>query len=128
MPDPAAVVRTFLAAVAARDVDAVLRCFAVDASWQNVPHEPAVGHDGIRAMLEPVLARSSRVRWDVVTEAYTGDRAWLERVDRFWIDGTEYAVQCNGVLDFDPDAGVVTALRDYVDLGEWRQRVRHIEF
>jgi limonene-1,2-epoxide hydrolase len=125
--DPADVVRALLAAVAARDVDAVLDCFAPDATWQNVPHGPAVGHEGIRAMLAPLLSRSSRVRWDVVTEAFGEDRAWVERVDRFWIDGTEYAVRCNGVLELDPHAGVITELRDYVDLGEWRERTRQLE-
>ncbi len=79
-------------------------------------------------MLGRVLQRSEAVRWDVVTESYSEDRAWLERVDRFWIDGTEYAVRCNGVLEFHPESGLITELRDYVDLEEWRSRVRHIEF
>ena len=101
----------------------MLGFFSVDASWQNVPHPKAVGHDAIRAMLGGILDRSSKVAWDVVSEAYTADRAWLERVDRFWIGGTEYAVRCNGVLEIDAEAGVITELRDYVDLGEWRARL-----
>jgi len=123
MNTPAQIVRGFLDAVEARDVDAVLGFFSVDASWQNVPHPKAVGHDAIRAMLGGILDRSSKVAWDVVSEAYTADRAWLERVDRFWIGGTEYAVRCNGVLEIDAEAGVITELRDYVDLGEWRARL-----
>ena len=118
-----AVVRQMLDAVEARDVDAVLGCFSADATWQNVPQPPAVGHDGIRALLSTILERSSKVQWDVISEAYSTDRAWVERVDRFWIDGTEYAVECNGVIDIDADAGVITSLRDYVDLGEWRARL-----
>ena len=123
---PDVIVKGFLEAVATRDVDAVLGFFAPDATWQNVPSEPGVGHDGIRAMLTPILTRSDKVQWDIVTEAYSVDRAWLERVDRFFIDGIEYAVQCNGVLEFDTDAGVITELRDYVDLGEWRTRTKSI--
>ncbi len=123
MNTPAEIVARFLATVEARDVDAVLSCFSPDAVWQNVPHRPAVGREAIRSMLATILERSSRVAWDVVTEAYTEERAWLERVDRFWIDGTEYAVRCNGVLELDCDAGVITELRDYVDLGEWRSRL-----
>ena len=77
-------------------------------------------------MLGRVLRRSDRVRWDVVSESYGDRRAWVERVDRFWIDGSEYAVRCNGVFEFDRDSGLITEVRDYVDLGEWRERTRHL--
>jgi len=123
MNRPAQLIQSFLAAIAARDIDAVLTHFASDATWQNVPHPRAVGHDGIAAMLGPILARSSQVRWDVISASYDDTHAWLERIDRFWIDGTEYAVRCNGVFEIAPDAGVVTEVRDYVDLGEWRDRL-----
>jgi uncharacterized protein (TIGR02246 family) len=118
-----ATVRRWLDAVQDRDIDEVLDCFSPNGSWQNVPHPPAIGQDAIRAMLEPILARSEQVMWDIVTESYGSDRAWLERVDRFVIDGTEYAVRCNGVLEIDPGLGLITAVRDYVDLGEWRSRI-----
>ena len=117
-----------LAAVGRRDVDALLACFSPDATWQNVPHPPAEGREGIRSVLAPILARSSAARWDTVTESYHENRAWLERVDRFWIDGNEYAVRCNGVLEFDPDTGLIAELRDYVDLGEWRDRLSAVNF
>lgn len=78
-------------------------------------------------MLSPIFERSSAVRWDLATAAYQGNRAWLERVDRFWIDGSEYAVRCNGVLEFDVPKGVITEFRDYVDLGEWRSRLQSAE-
>ena len=110
----------FLAAVAARDVDGVVACFARDARYGNVPHPPAVGHDAIRDLLGPILERSSEVRWDVVTEATVGDSVMAERVDRFVIDGTEYAAPCCGVYVVDPVSGLITEVRDYVDLGPWR--------
>ena len=75
-------------------------------------------------MLAPILQRSERVQWDVVTAAFAEHRAWIERVDRFWIDGVEYAVRCNGVIDLDSESGLIKELRDYVDLGEWRERLR----
>lgn len=128
MTEPRSVAHSMLAAVATRDVDSVLGWFTPEATWQNVPHPPAVGHAGIGAMLGPILRRSERVRWDIVSESYDDHRAWLERIDRFWIDGTEYAVACNGVLDFDSSSGLIIGLRDYVDLGEWRSRVAHVDF
>lgn len=123
MPSAAQIVRSMLDAVEARDVDAVVAHFSPDGSWQNVPHPRAEGHAAIRSMLAGILERSETVRWDVVSESYAPGRAWVERVDRFWIDGVEYAVQCNGVLEIDEDAGLITELRDYVDLGEWRERL-----
>jgi limonene-1,2-epoxide hydrolase len=107
--------------VAARDADAAAECFAPDAVFRNVPHEPAVGREAITAALRPILARSSRVQWDVHHVAVSGALVFAERTDRFWIDGEEYAVQCNGV--FDVRDGVIAEMRDYVDLGEWRRRL-----
>lgn len=128
MTDPRAVAHSMLEAVSTRDVDSVVGHFTADATWQNVPHPPAIGREGIADMLMKILRRSERVRWDVISESYAEHRAWLERVDRFWIDGTEHAVRCNGVLEFDSASGLISELRDYVDLGEWRSRVAHIDF
>ncbi|GAA0607292.1 hypothetical protein GCM10009547_06530 [Sporichthya brevicatena] len=98
-------------------------CFAPGATYANMPHPPVVGPAGVAGLLSPILNRSERVRWDLVSASYTADRAWLERVDRFWIDGREYAIECNGVAEIDPAAGLITAFRDYVDLATWRERL-----
>ena len=118
-----AVLARFLAAVEDRDATAAGACFAADATYANVPHPPVVGPEGVRGLLAPILDRSESVHWEVVSAAYSDDRAWLERVDRFVIDGQEYAVACNGVADVDPVAGLIVAFRDYVDLSEWRARL-----
>jgi limonene-1,2-epoxide hydrolase len=119
----AATISRFLVAVAARDPDAAGACFAPGATYANMPHPPVVGPVGVAGLLAPILRRSDRVRWDLVSASYTADRAWLERVDRFWIDGREYAIECNGVAEIDPTAGLITAFRDYVDLATWRERL-----
>lgn len=112
-----------LAAVQGRDVAAVGRCFTAEARYANVPHPPAVGRAAIEALFAPVLSRSERVRWDIVSAADDGERAWLERVDRFWIDGREYAIECHGAFRADPATGLLAEVRDYVDLGAWRARL-----
>jgi len=117
------VVRRFLDAVEGRDLDALAACFTDDARYANVPHPPAVGPAAIRAVFARILPRCERVRWDVVSSAYDGGTAWLERVDRFWIDGREYAIECNGVYRADQRAGRLAEVRDYVDLEVWRDRL-----
>ena len=112
-----------LEAVASCDVDRIAWCFTEDATWANVPHPPAVGRDGIRAMFGGIVPRCERIRWDVVSASYAADVAWLERVDRFWIDGREYAIECNGVFRVDERSGLIREVRDYVDLGVWRARL-----
>jgi limonene-1,2-epoxide hydrolase len=114
-------VTRFFAAVAAREPAAVAECFTPDAVFRNVPHEPAVGREAILAAFRPILTRSSRVQWDVHHVAASGALVFAERTDRFWIDGEEYAVQCNGV--FDVRDGLIAEMRDYVDLGVWRRRL-----
>jgi limonene-1,2-epoxide hydrolase len=116
-------VARFLAAVESRDPAAVAGCFTPDATYRNVPHEPASGRAAIEQLFRPILTRSERVVWDIVSAAYDGDMAWLERVDRFWIDGAEYRIECNGVARADPATGLLAEFRDYVDLGVWRQRL-----
>ncbi|MEU7815823.1 limonene-1,2-epoxide hydrolase family protein [Pseudonocardia sp. NPDC049154] len=118
-----AVVERFLAAVGAGDAEAAAACFAPDATYANMPHPPVRGPEGVRRLLAPILDRSEYVEWEIVTASYAEHRAWLERVDRFRIDGREYAIECNGVVEVDPATGLITAFRDYVDLQVWRERL-----
>jgi limonene-1,2-epoxide hydrolase len=120
---PASSVHAFIGAVQSRDLDAVELCFTEDASYANVGEPAAVGRSAIRAMLAPILTRSSRVVWEVHAEAYSGDLVFAERTDRFWIDEREYAVQCNGVYRIDSATGLIAEVRDYVDLGRWREQL-----
>ena len=79
----------FLQAVEARNVDDVVMSFTEQAEYQNVPYESHIGRDAIRALFTPILTRSTRVQWEIVSEVYVPGRAHLERIDRFWIDGSE---------------------------------------
>lgn len=114
-------VARFLAAVEERDIDAVLACLTDDVTYRNVPHPPVHGHDGVRALLGPFLARCERARWDVVTAAEGDGHTFAERVDRFWIGGREYSIECTGVYRIVGDR--IAEVRDYVDLGVWHQRL-----
>lgn len=117
------VIDGFLAAVVSRSPRAVGAMFTSDGTYANMPHPPAVGPTGIEAMMSPILSRAEKVQWDVVSRSERGPVAWLERVDRFWIDGAEYSIECNGVYELDLEQGLIRAVRDYVDLSLWRERL-----
>lgn len=121
MSDLHPVVAAFIAAVERRDIDAVCDTMTNDVVYANVPHPPVVGHDGVRGLLGPFLDRCTTARWDVVSAAVAGDLAFAERVDRFWIDGREYRIECAGVYRIAD--GRIAEVRDYVDLGLWRERL-----
>jgi len=123
MIKPAEIIEVFFEALSSRDLERILSFFDDRSSWQNVPHPPANGIAEISEMFRTIVERSSKIQWDIVAAAFEDDRAWLERVDRFWIDEVEYAVRCNGVFDFDTKSSTIISVRDYVDLGEWRERL-----
>ncbi len=123
MPTPNKIFETFLRDLESRDLDRIMQNFTELSQWQNVPHPPAIGLSEIRTTFETIVDRSSKIRWDVVTSSFEGTRGWIERIDRFWIDGSEYAVRCNGVFEFNVETSSISSVRDYVDLGEWRSRL-----
>ena len=94
-----AAIADLLSAIQSRDLRNVARVLHPDVSWRNVPHPPTVGRDAVVAVLGGVLTWSDQVQWDVVSDGYEPGRAWLERVDRFLIDGDWLDVRCNGVID-----------------------------
>lgn len=116
-------IERLLAAIESRDLRAIRTLLHADVTWQNVPHPPAEGREAVVGLLANILCWSDKVQWDVVSASVSGLTGWYERLDRFWLDGEEYAVPCNGVLTVDRDTQSVIAMRDYVDLGEWRSRV-----
>tara|TARA_Y100001970_G_scaffold41606_1_gene51556 strand:- start:22277 stop:22669 length:393 start_codon:yes stop_codon:yes gene_type:complete len=123
MVKPVEIVESFLQALSEREIGLIMSFFDERSSWQNVPHPPSNGIQEIELMFSPIIRKSSKVQWDILSSAYAENRAWLERVDRFWIAGIEYSVQCNGVFEFDLPRGKIITVRDYVDLGEWRERL-----
>ena len=123
MVKPLEIVESFLHALSTQDMEEIISFFDERSSWQNIPHPPAVGRKEITNMFRPIISKSSKVQWDIVNAVYESNRAWLERVDRFWINDIEYSVECNGVFELDLSKGIILTVRDYVDLGEWRKRL-----
>ena len=117
-------IERLLEAIESRDLRRVRRALNPSARWQNVPHPAAEGRDAVMALLGGILCWSERVRWDVHHVSIEGTNGSVERLDRFWLQGEEYAVACHGVFSVDMATRTVISVRDYVDLGEWRMASR----
>ena len=127
MVKPVEIVESFLNTLPSMEMDKIMSFFDDRSSWQNVPHPQATGSEEIAEMFRPIITKSSSVRWGLINAVYEKEKAWLERIDRFWIDDVEYSVQCNGVFELDTVNGIILSVRDYVDLGEWRDRLAQAE-
>jgi limonene-1,2-epoxide hydrolase len=109
------VVREFCAAWEQRDADLILSYFAPDATYHNIPVEPAVGHEAIRAVLDLFVPTSRSIRFEIRNLVAEGDRVFTERVDHFeFDDGRTVALPVAGV--FEIADGRIAAWRDYFDL------------
>lgn len=118
---PRSIVEELFAAIASRDLRRIRDRLASDVVWQNVPHPVVSGRDAVIALLADIVTWSDAVRWDIVSSAADGDRLHVEHTDHFVIDGIHHSVRCNGIIDTVGD--VVTSVRDFVDLEEWRRRI-----
>ena len=117
------VLTAFLDTVAGNDADEIAAFFAEDAVYTNVQAPSLVGRDAIREMFAKIASRASGMRWDVVSESYSDTTGWLERVDHFWMGEHQVSIECNGVFVVDPESGLITEVRDYVDFATYRERL-----
>ena len=108
------VVRRFCAAFERRDVDEILGFFTDDAVYHNIPMEPAVGRDAIRALLESFVPGSPRIEFEVRHLASDGPVVLTERIDRLSFGGREVELPVAGV--FEVSDGRIAAWRDYFDM------------
>ncbi|MFM8303287.1 MAG: limonene-1,2-epoxide hydrolase family protein [Actinomycetota bacterium] len=109
-----AFVEEFCGAWAARDVDRILGYFAADAVYHNIPVEPAVGHDAIRAVVEMFVPPADEIEFVIHTMISSGDLVFTERTDRFVMGDKTISLPVAGV--FEVRDGRIVAWRDYFDL------------
>ena len=113
------IVRRFLAAWPGKDVDALMRFFAPDAVYHNVPVKPLRGTEAIRGAFQGFCDFMQSIELELVNVAAKGDVVFTERIDRFrWSGGTLDLPVC-GV--FEVRDGKIVSFRDYFDLPSWER-------
>lgn len=118
--DAAAVVDAFIAAIERRDLDAAMRLVHPDCEYDNVPIGPVHGHEAMRRVLEPMVARSEEILWPVARSASNGTIVFNERVDRFRAGDRWIEIAVAGVWEVED--GLITLWRDYFDLETYRRQ------
>jgi limonene-1,2-epoxide hydrolase len=107
------IVTEFLAAWPRKNVDELMRYFAADAVYHNIPVPPVEGADAIRKTFEGFVGAFTIVL-DVLNIASSGNLVFTERVDRFEMNGRRFDLPVNGV--FELRDGKIVSFRDYFDL------------
>jgi limonene-1,2-epoxide hydrolase len=118
-------VRNVIAAWAAGDLDLMMEQLADDAVFENVPMDPIVGKEAIRAANGAQLALCDGAPWKVLNIAVCEDTATVltERLDAFVLkDGRTVYAPTMGAWTVN-DANKITRWRDYFDLASWNRQM-----
>jgi len=104
------------------DIDAVLSYMSDDAVYHNVPLEPLVGQEQIKAFLSAFLGASSACRFEILTVVADGQRVVTERLDSFTMgDNTLSELPVLGIFEFNAE-GKINNWREYFDLKTWADK------
>ncbi len=117
---PIEVVRRFIAAWNANDLERVLGYLHMDVHYHNVPLEPIYGREAVRAYLAS-KGGFDWVDWKLLAIAASGNQVLTERRDDFGIGGRNVSLPLMGI--FEIEGGLIRAWRDYFDLATYRRQL-----
>ena len=116
------VVRAFVAAFNANDLERIMGFFCEDAVYHNIPVPPVKGLTAIRGVIQGFLGMASQVDWIVHALASTPEGVVLsERSDRFLI--REKWVELPVMGSFRLREGRIAEWRDYFDLKQFQSQL-----
>jgi limonene-1,2-epoxide hydrolase len=121
MSDAVELVRKFCAQWEKGDIETLIDYFADDAVYHNIPVDPVVGMDAIRATIQMFTSGVQRVEFRVRNIVGEGDIVLTERVDVFVLPTTTIELPVMGT--FEVRDGKIAAWRDYFDLNQYMQQL-----
>jgi limonene-1,2-epoxide hydrolase len=122
MDEPLEVVTRFCAAWGAVDVEALGAFFTDDAVYHNIPVDPVVGRDAIKATIAGFTAGVARIEFEVVQIVGDGPVVLTERIDRFFRDGRP-PIELPVMGAFEVRDGLIAAWRDYFDMNQFMSQL-----
>jgi limonene-1,2-epoxide hydrolase len=102
-------------------VDEIIDFFTEDAVYHNIPVEPAVGHDAIRAVFSMFTTGVERIEFRVLNLCADGDTVMTERVDVFVLPNATVELPVMGT--FEVRDGKIAKWRDYFDLNQYMSQL-----
>ena len=122
---PTDVVKQFCDAWGARDLDAIVGAVTDDAVYHNIPMDPVVGPEAIRAFIEGFTAGVDKIEFRMLNLAANGDVVFTERVDVFTYPDKTIELPVAGV--FEIRDGKIAAWRDYFDVNMFMRQMTPAE-
>ncbi len=114
------IIRAFIDAWNANDLDRVVASLHPDVRYHNIPLQPIQGREAVRTYLHSA-GSFDWVDWKLLAIAESGDTVLTERIDEFGIGGVHVKLPIMGA--FEIRDGLIAAWRDYFDLATYlRQR------
>ena len=122
MSDNQAIVKDFIAAFNANDLERIMTFFTPDCVYHNIPLEPATGLEAIRGVLAGFSGMSKEVDWVLHNIAENSEGVVLtERTDRFLIGENWVEIPVMGA--FDLRDGKINGWRDYFDMSQFQSQL-----
>ena len=119
--DPISLVREFCDSWATGDLDAIMTFFASDAVYHNIPVDPVVGTDAIRATIAGFTTGVQSVEFRVLHLAASDQVVLTERVDVFEFPKGTIELPVSGT--FEIADGKIAAWRDYFDMQQFTSQM-----
>jgi len=117
---PIDVVRSFIAAWNANDLERVVGHLHEDVFYHNVPVEPIRGRAAVKAYLDG-KGGFDWVDWKLLAIAESGNTVLTERIDDFGVGGVDVSLPLMGA--FEIEGGQIRAWRDYFDMAMYRRQL-----
>ncbi|MDO9461352.1 MAG: limonene-1,2-epoxide hydrolase family protein [Alphaproteobacteria bacterium] len=120
-----AIVKDFIAAWEAQDLDRVMGFFTDDAVYHNIPMPVLNGVADIRKTIAGFIGMGEKLVFEThhIAEA-SGGVVMTERTDKFLMNGQWLELPVMGV--FEIKDGKIAKWRDYFDLGQFQTQVAAI--
>jgi limonene-1,2-epoxide hydrolase len=122
MSDAIDLIRRFCGEFAkASSVDEIVAYFTDDAVYHNIPVEPAVGPEAIKAVFSMFTTGVERMEFKIRNIVGEGDVVLTERVDVFVLPNVTIELPVMGT--FEVRDGKIAKWRDYFDLNQYMSQL-----
>jgi limonene-1,2-epoxide hydrolase len=102
-------------------VDDIVAYFTDDAVYHNIPVEPAVGPEAIKAVFSMFTTGVDRMEFKILNIVGKGDVVLTERVDVFVMPNVTIELPVMGT--FEVRDGKIAKWRDYFDLNQYMSQL-----